>query len=104
MPGDSKAIDGACRRRMTPLHVGGEHRHVLALAFEGGLRLQDFVGELRGSGGGGPFRGLSDALSAVSAELLPRLVLRFAGGADERELSAAMSTEPSAGSILPATL
>ena len=44
------------------------------------------------------FRGLSELLSAFSAELLPWLVLRLAGGADERELGAAMSAEASAGS------
>ena len=30
------------------LHVGEEHRHLLALAFEGGLRLQDLLGEVLG--------------------------------------------------------
>src|SRR5262249_49789219 len=29
-----------------PLHVGEEHGHLLALAFESGLRLQDLLGEM----------------------------------------------------------
>ena len=39
------------------LHVGEQHGDLLALAFEGGLRLQDFVGEVLGRvRNGGPSR------------------------------------------------
>jgi hypothetical protein len=60
------------------LHVGEEHGHLLALAFEGGLRLQDLVGQvLRGVVAGRPLdargrdrvrRGLFQASAAAVAE------------------------------------
>jgi hypothetical protein len=90
-------------------HVCEEHGYLLALAFEGATRSQDLLGEvLRGVGAGVRWwpssRGLIDALPAVPAELLPWLVLCPAGGADDRELRAALSAEFSAGSIVLAAL
>jgi hypothetical protein len=91
------------------LHVSEDDRHLLALALEGAAGSQDLLGEVfRGVGEWvqwwPSFHGLSDALSAVPAELFSRLVLRFAGCADEREASAAVGAEPPACSILPAAL
>jgi hypothetical protein len=82
---------------------------VLPLAFEDGARGQNLLGEMLRRIGARIWwwprlRRLGELLSTVSAEPLSWLVLRFAGGADERELGAAMGAEPSAGSILPATL
>jgi hypothetical protein len=100
---------GSAGQLHRPLHVGEEHGHLLALAFEGGARGQNLLGEVLRRIGAWTwwwprFRGLSERLSAFSAELFPWLVHRLAGGADQREFSAAMGAELSAGSILPATL
>jgi hypothetical protein len=86
-----------------------EHGHVLALSLDGASRREDLLSEVLRRIGEWiwwwpRFRGLSELLSAFSAELLAWLVLRFAGRADERELGAALGPKPSAGSILPAAL
>jgi hypothetical protein len=91
------------------LHVGEEYGHLLPLALEGAAAGENLLREVFRRVGARiwwwrRFYGLSEPLSAFSAELLSWLVLRFAGGADERELGAALGAEPSAGSILPATL
>jgi hypothetical protein len=107
-----------CRRRRTrevlhqfgrPLDPGEEDGHLLPFAFEGAAGGEDLLGQVLRRVSARlrwwwRVRGLSDALSAIPAELFSRLVLRFAGCADEREISAARGAEPSAGSILPATL
>jgi hypothetical protein len=61
-------------------HVGEEHRHLLALAFEGAARSQDLFGEMFRSvgeriGRWPRLRGLSERLCAFSAEKLARLIL-----------------------------
>src|SRR5439155_9743698 len=80
-------------------HVGEEDRHLLPLAFEGGARGEDLLGEVRRRvGAGGTLcrtRGLSQALAAAVAELLARRIRLAAAGARrvEEQTRAALATE-----------
>src|SRR5204863_9988734 len=75
------------------LQVGEEHGHLLSLAFEGGLRREDALREVRGririrSSKARRSASLSrDRLRAFEAELRSRRKLRSAVGASKRELS-----------------
>ena len=86
------------------LHVGEEHGHLLALALQGGLRLEDLVGQvLRGVGAGAPFR-LSrlNRAPALVAELRARAQLGGAARAALRETHAAFFAELRTLSVLVA--
>ena len=80
------------------LHVGEEHGDLLALAFQGGLRLEDLVGEvLRGVVAGSAFGSVCwsflDAGSALIAEASVLGQLRAAAWADRREPRSAGQAE-----------
>src|SRR5262249_36770340 len=78
------------RQRHRALHVGEQHRHLLALPFERRPRLQDFVGQMFGSVDDGAIRiskfeirtaTVLQRAAARVAVLLPNGILRAAGGA-----------------------
>ena len=72
------------------LDVGEEHAHLLALALERRLALEDLLGQVVGrvvagvALGDESLRGGRERLRALVAELLPRRVLDSAGGAEGR--------------------
>jgi hypothetical protein len=86
------------------LHVGEQHGHLLALAFQGGLRGEDLLGEvLRGVGAGialgtGPGRG--DVSAAAVAELGAGRELGVAARAAHGQGSSAFEAEPRVSGIL----
>ena len=81
------------------LHVGEQHRHLLALAFERGVRRENLVGEmLRRVGTGVTLRRtrrLSQALAAAVAEFLAHRIRLAAAGARHvtGQARAALATE-----------
>jgi hypothetical protein len=79
-----------------PLHVGEEDRHLLSLTLEGGLRLQDLIGEvLRGVGArrARRRRPFDDSRTALEAELRGGRQLGPAAGAARGEGGAAFEAE-----------
>jgi hypothetical protein len=85
-----------------PLHVGEQHRHLLALAFDGAAGGEDRLGEvLWGVGRGSSSRGhmFPQRCTAVAAELLLYFNGRSAGGAGAAEPTPALRAEAAVGTI-----
>jgi hypothetical protein len=86
------------------LHVGKEHRHLLALALERGLGDEDLLGQMLGGIGLGgveaPGRGLDERDGALPAELVLRRILGPARRADRHQRRGALTAKPHARRVL----